>query len=101
MSGAGDLISTTTDSSMASSPCSTPAGCRPTSPGPMMNSSEPTVDFTLPLTTYAIELVGVRVKRRANTGRVVDLEKRHLIALDQRLHKQRATVDRLPLDRGH
>src|SRR5581483_4770017 len=51
ISGAGDLISTTTDSSMASRPCRTPLGCRQTSPGPMMNSSEPTVDFTLPLTT--------------------------------------------------
>ena len=51
MSGAGDLISTTTDASMASKPWRTPLGCRQTSPGPMMNSSEPTVDFTLPFTT--------------------------------------------------
>src|SRR5262245_6326890 len=50
-SGAGDLISTTTESSTASSPCMTPAGCRHTSPGPMMNSSAPTVDLTWPLTT--------------------------------------------------
>jgi hypothetical protein len=51
ISGAGDLISTTTESSMASNPWRTPLGCRQTSPGPMMNSSEPTVDFTLPFTT--------------------------------------------------
>src|SRR5215471_3357973 len=51
MSGAGALISTTTDSSMASMPCRTPLGWRHTSPGPRMYSSEPTVDFTLPLTT--------------------------------------------------
>src|ERR1700722_15251477 len=55
MSGAGDLISTTTESSMASNPWRTPLGCRQTSPDPMMNSSEPTVDFTLPFTTYAID----------------------------------------------
>ena len=54
ISGAGDLISTTTESSMASNPWRTPLGCRQTSPDPMMNSSEPTVDFTLPFTTYAI-----------------------------------------------
>src|SRR6516162_1104254 len=48
ISGAGDLISTTTESSMASNPWRTPLGCRQTSPGPMINSSEPTVDFTLP-----------------------------------------------------
>jgi len=51
MSGAGDLTSTTTESSMASNPWRTPSGCRQTSPGPMMNSSKPTVDFTLPFTT--------------------------------------------------
>ena len=51
ISGAGDLISTTTESSMASNPWRTPLGCRQTSPDPMMNSSEPTVDFTLPFTT--------------------------------------------------
>ena len=50
-SGAGDLISTTTESSIASRPCSTPLGCRQTSPGPMMKAVLPTVDFTLPLTT--------------------------------------------------
>src|SRR5262245_1056148 len=50
-SGAGALISTTTESSIASRPCSTPLGCRQTSPGPMMNAVPPTVDFTLPLTT--------------------------------------------------
>src|SRR6476661_4292582 len=43
ISGAGDLISTTTESSMASNPWGTPLGCRQTSPDPMMNSSEPTV----------------------------------------------------------
>src|ERR1700682_5695943 len=51
ISGAGDLISTTTESSMASNPWRTPLGCRQPSPDPMMNSSEPTVDFTLPFTT--------------------------------------------------
>src|SRR5580704_804060 len=51
ISGAGDLISTTTDSSIASNPCRTPFGWRQTSPGPIMNSSEPTVDLTLPFTT--------------------------------------------------
>src|ERR1700722_18797728 len=51
ISGAGDLISTTTESSMASNPWRTPLGCRQTSPDPIMNSSEPTVDFTLPFTT--------------------------------------------------
>ena len=51
ISGTGDLISTTMESSMASNPWRTPSGCRQTSPGPMMNSSEPTVDFILPFTT--------------------------------------------------
>src|SRR5438477_602851 len=46
MSGAGDLISTTTDASTASTPCGTPLGWRQTSPGPRIYSSLPTVNLT-------------------------------------------------------
>ena len=42
--------------------------------------------------------MGVGVQRRADAGRVVDLEERHLVALDQRLDEHVAAVHRLALD---
>ena len=63
----------------------------------MTNTSSPTVDFTLPLTTF----VRVGVQRRADARRVADLEKRHLVALDQRLDGELAPVGRLALDCGY
>src|SRR5581483_7572653 len=44
-------------------------------------------------------LVRVGVERRTDTRRIVDLEERHLVTLDERLHQKIAAVRRLSFDR--